>query len=193
MDKIDEFIASQKETIAEDREETLISLGLFEKEYAPNNQFSRQYKEFDIENGEKRYYRKKALAVTEAQWAEIVTLQAQLEEIESRKARKEEAERKKAEKRTSKKWIPVFEMKEDSDVGKSKIAFILRVIAILWACVGGVLGVITLTEGLTGFVLLASVALSVVLLYAIAEILSYLSELTAIAKEGFQYSEKNKN
>ncbi len=189
MDKIEEFLESQRKAIAAEREETLIALGLFEKEYAPNNKLSYQYKEFDIENGEKIYYRKKALTVTEEQWAEIVTMQAQLEEMENRKAKKE-AQRMQKAGTSVKKWIPIFEKKADSSEGESKIALYLRVIAILWACVGGFVGVITITEGLTGIVLLASVVLSVVLLYAIAEILSYLAELTAIAREGVQYSEK---
>ena len=190
MDKIEEFLESQRKAIAADREEMLIALGLFEKEYAPDGKLSYQYKDFDIENGEKRYYRKKALPVTDEQWAEIVKTQEQLEEIEAREAAKEEAARKKEEKFALKKWIPVFVKTEDSSEGGSNVALALRVIAILWACIGGFLGVISIGEGMTGIILLASVVISVTLLYALAEILSYLAELTAIARSGFQFSNK---
>ena len=40
MDKIEEFLESQRKAIADDREETLIALGLFEKEYAPDGKLS---------------------------------------------------------------------------------------------------------------------------------------------------------
>ena len=57
MNKLEQYIKKQNKIICEDKERTLISLGLTEKEYSPNNLETWQYSKYDYVDGEKRYYR----------------------------------------------------------------------------------------------------------------------------------------
>ena len=194
MDKIEEYLEKQRKVILEDREETLISLGLFEKEYSPNGKYHYQYKEYDLADGEKRYYRKKALPVTEEQWAEIVSLHEKTSEIQARKEQEREKRSKYSVSVPTKKWIPVFVKNEEGREGKSQIAKVIRVIAIVFAILGGCIGVIEIfDEFFVGIVMLTGVVVSVLLLLAVSEILSYSAELLAIAREGVKFSESYNN
>lgn len=59
--------AREGEKQGRDKDALLIALGLYDREYSEKNEYSEEYPEF--ENG--RYYRKKAIPVTDEEYAQI--------------------------------------------------------------------------------------------------------------------------
>lgn len=55
----------------------LLELGLYEKEYSPENRYSREYPESEYDAATKisRYYRKRPVPVTDEEYAEILSYQ----------------------------------------------------------------------------------------------------------------------
>ena len=111
MNKVEQYIEKQNKIILEDREKTLIALGLIEKEYAPenDNRESYRYPKYDYLNGEKRYYKEVAIKVTDEEYALILSKVKQVEEIKAKEEQERQRERNKVSNRVIKKWIPVFE------------------------------------------------------------------------------------
>lgn len=205
MNKVEQYIEKQNKIIFEDREKTLIALGLTDKEYSPDNLESRQYSKYDYINGEKRYYKEVAIQVTDEEYALIFSKAKQVEEIKAKEAQERQKERDKASYRIVKKWIPVFQKpksewsspneKEKVDDGRSKLAPILRATAWIIGVPVLILGIL-ISLGAKSFfpvlITLASGAIEMLIFYALADALDYLAELTAIARNGFKYTETKK-
>ena len=109
MSKLGRYLQEQDRIIREDREKTLIALGLTEKEYGD----SRQHTQWDYINGEKRYYREIAIEVTDEEYALILSKTRQVEEIQQRDKEKRKAALH-APHVPIKKWIPVFAKKRNA-------------------------------------------------------------------------------
>lgn len=201
--RLDAFLASQDKIILEDRQKTLISLGLTEKEYAPEGELATwKYPQYEYRNGKKQYYREVAIQVTDHEWELILDKLAKVQEIKDREAA---AQKKKNPKPVDKKWIPVYEFPKKtnwvgeevttSTSGKSQIARVLRWIAWLGAigCIIAAIVVLFVSELFSTFALLtSSAAIELLLFLALAEVLDTLAELRAIALQGFKYKESTK-
>ncbi len=74
---VEKFLADKKAEYAnkkaEFRKETLLDLGLYEKEYSPDNTFSSDYpySEWDNESASSKYFNKIPVEVTDEEYAEI--------------------------------------------------------------------------------------------------------------------------
>lgn len=202
MGTIESYIEQQDKIISEYREKTLISLGLCEKEYAPDNTYSAKYPQYDYKNGEKSYYRDVAIKVTDEQWAEIIEKAQAVQKIKEQEEREAEQNRRQPTYQIIKKWIPVFEFpkptypleEENSkqNEGKSNFARTLKIIAILLGIACIVAGCIFM--GITGgiewiFIGVISAVVTALPFIALGEILDYLAELSAIARNGYKYKE----
>ena len=203
MTSLERYFKTQDKIIAEDKEKTLIALGIIEKEYAPDGKSTYLYSKCDYINGEKRYYREIAATITDEEYAEVLRKKELVEAIQAKE--RQERERKYANQRTNlaKKWVPVFEKpksewgdpdkKDVQPTGKSKVAAILSGIA--WASIilGAIIGIILLfAEPIAGGIVLGSVFVESLFLFALAEILNNLAEQTAILRGGMIYKEINK-
>lgn len=205
MNKIEQYIEKQNKIILEDREKTLIALGLTEKEYSPDDYKSWKYPECDYVNGEKKYYRNVAIQVTDEEYALILSKAKQVEEIKAREEQERQKEQNKVSYRVIKKWIPVFEKpksewsspseEEKVDNGRSKIASILRTVAWIIGILAFISGIV-IAFGTDNFlpvlITLGAGAMEMLMFYALAAVLDYLAELTSIARNGFKYTETNK-
>ena len=205
MNKIEQYIERQNKIILEDREKTLISLGLVDKEYSPDDFKTYKYPEIDYVNGEKKYYRKVAIQVTDEEYALILSKSKQVEEIKRKEEQEREKERNKVSYRITKKWVPVFEKpkdewnsydeKEKVDDGKSKIAKKLRAVAwatVIIATISGLIADITLGSFFVTICAFGASMVEWLALYSVASVLDYLAELTSIARNGYKYTETNK-
>ena len=204
MNKVDQYIENQNKIILEDRENTLIALGLVEKEYSPHTAETWKYPKYEYVNGEKRYYREVAIQVTDEEYALIVSKANQVEAIKNKKEQEQLAKWKKGASVAVKKWIPIFEKPKGefylqsetnrSDTGRSVAARSIRIICytlFLIALVGAIIFDISKRSIISPFVVIAEL-LGIVFVEGLASILDYLAELTAIARNGFKYTEKNK-
>jgi hypothetical protein len=207
MGTIEAYIAKQNKIIQEDRDRTLIRLGIVEKEYSPDGSKSRKYDKIDYVGGEQKYYREVPIQVSDEEYALILEKAEQVEAI--RRKEEIEKEREQARRRTSyaltKRWLPIFEKpksewaseedKSKPETGKSKIATACRVFAWL-SCICLVIFGIAIAVTIKSFNLFllrfGIAGMTLLIQYAIAEILDCLVELTAIARNGFKYSETNK-
>lgn len=204
MNKIEMYLEKQNKIILEDREKTLIALGLIEKEYSPDNRESWQYSKYDYVNGEKQYYKEVAIKVTDEEYALILSKSKQVDEIKAKEEQERQKERNKVSYKVIKKWIPVFEKpkneslfgddKEQVDTGKSKAAKNIRItyyVLLVIAFIGAI--IIDLTEDINilPYVAIGGLVESV-LVEGLASILDYLAELTSIARNGFKYNESTK-
>lgn len=71
VERFVEYFKNEKEKReCAEKERVLISVGLFDKEYSENGKRQPGYLEYDKET--KKYYRKKAIQVTEEEYAEIL-------------------------------------------------------------------------------------------------------------------------
>ena len=200
MNKLQAFLKTQDDIIAADRAQTLIALGLTEKEYAPDNLSSREYPKEEWVGGEKRFYREVAISVSDEEYAQILAKTAEVEAIRKKNAA---VETKKRNAKTEKQWLPIFEMPQQRDengrpiaaeeTGRCKLAFLLRVLALAILAVGLISGLVLLNESVFSFLTTAiATVVEVLLLYAVAEILDYLATLSAVAKQGYHYRETTK-
>ena len=205
MSKIDQYLKKQNKIIQEDREKTLIALGLTEKEYAPDdeNRNSSKYPYCDYVNNVKRYYREVAISVTDEEYAQILSATKQVEEIKEREERKKEQSR--ASQKFIKKWTPVFVKPENEnflssiddgvDNGRSKLASRLRLWAWVLDILAFIIGVVIAiqTESFIAILIsLGAVATQTFIYSVLAVFLDYFAELTCIAKNGFKYTETGK-
>lgn len=95
MNKVEQFIKEQNKIILEDREKTLIALGLTEKEYAPDDKdliSIWEYPKYDYVNDEKKYYREVAIKVTDEEYALILSKAKQVEEIMAKEKQNQQNE-----------------------------------------------------------------------------------------------------
>ena len=205
MNKVEQYIEKQNKIILEDRDKTLIALGLTEKEYSPDNRESWKYSKYDYVNGEKKYYREVAIQVTDEEYALILSKVKQVEEIEVKEEQERQKERNRVSYRVIKKWIPVFEKpksewsspsgEEKIDNGRSEIASILRTVAWIIGILAVISGIV-IAFGTKNFlpvlITFGAGAMEVLMFYALAAILDYLAELTSIARNGYKYTETNK-
>ena len=169
MNMVEEYIEKQNRIILDDREKTLISLGLFYKEYSPDNTGSSIYSQCEYVNGDKRYYKESAIKVTDEEYELIISKAKQVEKI---KGKEEQAE-----------------LNKESCMS-TRIAFVLR-------SVGWTIGLIYVVFSLfadivSGSFFLTLIALGVsainlIMFYALASILDYLAELTSVVRTGFKY------
>ena len=204
MNKIEQYLEKQNKIILEDREKTLIALGLTEKEYSNDDFKSWKYPECDYVNGEKKYYRSVAIQVTDEEYALILSKAKQVEEIKAREEQERQKERNKVSYRVIKKWIPVFEKpksecdlpneEEKVDNGKSKAAKNIRItyyVLLAIAFIGAIILDVSEDINILPYVVIGGLIESV-LVEGLASILDYLAELTSIARNGFKYTETNK-
>lgn len=76
-DKVKEFLNSKKEAeqkkYEEEKQKTLIELGLFEKVYSPNDNYSEEYSsyEWDSANSTNKYYKKVTIEITDEEYQEV--------------------------------------------------------------------------------------------------------------------------
>ena len=176
---LENYFSKQNKIIQEDREKTLIHLGLVEKEYSPNGSKSKKYDKIDNVNGEQKYYRNVPMKVTDEEYALIVEKAKQVEAIR----RKEEIEKEQKQAET------------ESSTGKSIIASVLRFVA--WVSfivlfIFGIRSAVSAKDFVVFLLYFGIGGMSLLIPYAIASILDYLAELTAIAKSGFKYSDTKK-
>ncbi|MBR3994341.1 MAG: hypothetical protein IKI97_03575 [Clostridia bacterium] len=77
-EKVKEFLDTKKaeeiKEAAEKKQKTLIGLGLFEKEYSDSEEYSVDFpfSEYDSENLKLKWYKEKAIDVTDEEYAEIL-------------------------------------------------------------------------------------------------------------------------
>ncbi len=202
MNKVEEYIEKQNRIILKDREKTLISLGLIDKEYSPDNRERWAYSKYDYVDGEKRYYKEVPIKVTDEEYELIISKAKQVEEIKTKEEQERQKEQSKTSYRVTKKWMPVFEKQknegesnEEEDDGKSRIASILRIVAWLIGILSVLLGIFLAVEMeifLPVIIAFGAGAIEMLMFYAIAAVLEYLAELTAIARNGFKYNESSK-
>jgi len=203
MTSLEKYIKAQDKIISEDKEKTLIALGIIEKEYAPDGESSNLYAKYDYIDGEKRYYREVAAKISDEEYAEVLRKKELVEAIQAKE--RQERERKNANQRANnaKKWVPIFEKPksewEDPDneeappTGKSNIAAIIRGITwttLVLAVIGGI--ILLFANPIIGIAVLGGALIESILFFALAEILDNLAEQTAIMRGGFVYKETNK-
>lgn len=76
-EKLKEFLdakkAAERKAFEEKKNETLLQLGLFEKVYSENEQYSNDfpYSEFDSKNSKNRWYKKSPIAITDEEYEEV--------------------------------------------------------------------------------------------------------------------------
>lgn len=76
-EKVKEFLDAKKEAekkkYEEDKQKTLIELGLFEKVYSPNNEYSEEFcfSEWDSSNLTSKYYKKVPIEITDEEYQEV--------------------------------------------------------------------------------------------------------------------------
>lgn len=192
MNKIEQFIKEQDRIILEDREKTLIALGLTEKEYVPDDAdqiYSYEYPQYDYVNGKEKYYREVAIKITDEEYALILSKVRQVEEIRARQNLSNEEQN--VPNNIIKKWIPVF--KKTDNKGWSKTAKSIRTTYyILYGLAVLVSFIISITKQIpvVPFVVLGGL-IEGVIIEGFASILDYLAELTSIARNGFKYTETN--
>lgn len=203
MTSLERYFMTQDKIIAEDKENTLIALGIVEKEYAPDGKSSYLYSKYDYIDGEKRYYREVVAKISDEEYAEVLRKKELVEAIHTKE--RQERERKYANQRANliKKWVPAFEKpksewddpdkKDDQPTGKSKVAAILSGIAWISLILGAIIGIILLfAEPIAGGIVIGSVFVESISFFALAEILNNLAEQTAIMRGGMIYKEINK-
>ncbi|MBQ4627610.1 MAG: hypothetical protein IJB44_00890 [Clostridia bacterium] len=139
------------------------------------------------------------MTVSDEEYALIVSKAEQAEAI---RLKNEQQKNSVNSRLTVKKWVPVFESPKDGsvqneqpEIGKSKIAFYLRLCAWITGILLLIFGIVSAIEygsALEFLICLISTAFEMLLFYAVAEILDALAELKAIEKGGFKYSETRK-
>ena len=203
MTSLERYFKEQDKIIAEDKEKTLIALGITEKEYAPDGEASASYPNFNYVDGEKRYYREVAANISDEEYAEVLKKKALVDAIRAKE--QQELEKKQAAQRAhyTKKWLPIFQKpksewegsdpEDETPTGKSSLAQALRTIAWIFIVLGS-LGCLYLlfVNFLLAFAMILGVALASLLPFALAEILDHLAEQTAILRAGFIYQETKK-
>jgi len=171
MTAIERYIKEQERIIEKDKENTLIELGIVEREYSPNGLWTGVYNKTETINGEKKYFREVPAKVTDEEYALILQKAKQVQEIQSRKEIKRKGE------------LDKYDSPEDRE---SKLAKILRIVAeviFVLALVGG--GIIA--AKVESFVVFIGVALGstveLLLFCALAEILDHLKEIAYYARK----------
>ena len=198
--KVEKFLLEQDRLISEDRQNTLISLGLTEKEFSPDGKETYLYNQYTYIDGEKKYYRDIAIEVSDEEYELIVSKAAAVEAI---RQKEEQLKKIKASRTNVKKWVPIFVVPKDTvetekdvpETGKSKIASYLRICSWVVGVLLMIIGLVSTLGSDSGFELflcLISAAIEVLSFYAFAEILDSLAELKAIANGGFKYRESDK-
>ena len=197
-DKVKKYLDGQNSIIERYKEKKLIELGLTEKEYAPDNQSSYIYNKSEIVDGEKRYFRYVAIKVTDDEYEQIIAKEKQIDAIYESENKRMQREGIKSEKKIDKKWVPVYELpvdegSETADArykdGKSTCATALRVFAwliMIGAIVAGLIVGIDLDEFWITMVCCVAGGLNMTIMFAIAEILDRLAEISAIARNGIK-------
>lgn len=199
MTTVEMYLAKQDRIILEDKQKTLIALGLTRKEYSPNNIKTWEYDKYDYQDGEKHYYKEVAIEVSDEEYTQILEKTAQVEAIRAREA--QERNRKNTYKVT-KQWTPIFKKpidehalsdeKDKVETGKSKAAKSIRIMKWIIAAVAIVYAIILSVDAesfMPIFVAAFSVALEMALLEGFASILDYQAEQLAILRSGYKYSE----
>jgi len=201
MNKVEQYLQKCDKLISEDREKTLISLGLTEKEYSPDFKESREYNKCDYVNGEKRYYKDVAISVSDEEYELITRKAKEVEAIRDREAQKS-AFVSKTSVVVKKNLSPVFKLKkydnptndpESEDDGTSGVAYILRIVAWILMIFTAITGLVALFEdGLTGIVVIGAGLMEMLILYALAAALDYLAEIAATLRNGFKFTDTKK-
>jgi hypothetical protein len=169
MTSFERFIQEQDRIIAEDKEKTLISLGIVEREYAPEGKNGWPYEKSDYINGQRRYYKEVAANVSDEEYAIIIEKAKKVAEI---KKKRESNRLSKAETVST----------EDTT---SKVATILRYIVGITAAIAIIAALVLFGDedtALAGGIVLGSAFVEGVLLWALAEILDRLTEIAYYTK-----------
>lgn len=198
MDEVEAYLQAQDKVIQQDREETLIRLGITQREFSPNGEKTWQYTIPSYENGETRYYREIALPVNEQQWKAILEKESAVAQIEERK---KEAERKNQTQQLAgmvQTIVPMLEtppfstgasgaQKEAND-GRSRIAPFLRGISLLIGILSvliSLLAAINVKESTAFWITVGGATLMVLSFMATAEILDRLANIQANMEKGY--------
>lgn len=205
MTRIEAFLAEQERIIFEDKQKTLISLGLTKKEYSPDNSQTWEYDKYEYNNGEKRYYKEVAIDVSDEEYSLILEKTSKVKSIREKEAAQRQAERSRYTSQLTKKWVPVFQKtideyalsnKEDvHEAGRSRTAKIIRIAMWIQFAVSvlGAIVVSVLTESIVAIPIVAfSFITEAILVEALAGILEYQAEQLEILRNGFKYNETSK-
>lgn len=165
MDALEKYYARQDRIIQEDKEKTLIALGLVEREYSPDGTRNSIYDKAAYDGQEIRYYREVAIKVTDEEYEQIIRKAEQVNAIEQRllKQRNERAD-----------WALAAEEPRKSGTA-SGIKIFAWVYCIFLLIAGIILGIASETF-LPVIICAAAGAAGFVIPYALAEILEYLAE-----------------
>lgn len=169
MTSFERFIQDQDRIIAEDKEKTLISLGIVEREYAPEWKSGWPYEKSDYINGQRRYYKEVAANVSDEEYAIIIEKAKKVAEIK----KKRESNRLSKDENVSMEDIT------------SKVATILRYIVGITAAIAIIAALVLFGDedtALAGGIVLGSAFVEGVLLWALAEILDRLAEIAYYTK-----------
>jgi hypothetical protein len=165
MNKVEQYIEEQNKIIQEDKEQTLIALGLVEKEYSPYENYDSDYPEYEFVDGKSRYYRLVAIKVTDEEYERVLSKKRQAKQI--------------------KKELEILN-NEDCDANnyKSPAAKVLRIVYYILFVVA-IIGALILNSkeeiNIIPYVIIGGIV-EMVFVEALASILDYLAELTYIAR-----------
>lgn len=167
MSSFERFVREQDKIIREDKEKTLISLGITEREYAPEGRSGWPYEkyEYDRTNGQKRYYKEVAANVTDEEYAIIIE-----------KAQKVAAIKKKDELSSLSEVVT-----DPQEFVTSKVATVLRLVAGIIAVIAVIIALVLFGDrdtALTGGIVLLGAIVEAALFCALAEILDRLTEIS---------------
>ena len=162
--KYEEFIELQDSTIRKQRNNVLVYLGLCEKEYAPNNEYSEKY----------------PLRERVGKWEEIMKKAEAIKQIKQDELGMSE------EKPYTKALLPIA--KNTAEKAKSMIAGLLRIAAWIIFAVGAIAGLTlgVLSENVLPFAIgVFSGEIVLLLFYALGSVLDHLTEISTILRNGF--------
>ena len=169
MTSLERFLKEQDKIINDDKEKTLMALGITKKEYAPDGKNSYRYSKCEHIDGEKRYYREVAADVSDEEYAVIIEKMQKVAEIKKKKEK-------------------YLLSKAEQDAGNnttSKIATILRYIVAITAVIVVICVLVLLTMGdslRAAIITLGCTFVESLLLLALAEILDRLAEISYYTK-----------
>lgn len=175
MSILKEFIEIHDDIIENYRKEKLIELGLVERIYSPDNNYSEEYPNREVKGDKELYYREEPITVTDEEWELIQKKVNEVSKIIDKKDNKK---------------VNYFKEKFDAQAiekkGKSSIAEILFNVSKIVSIILIIIGVLLSAQMGSGFVLIATCLIAFFLMlsvYISMAILNYLAEICYILKK----------
>ena len=155
------YIEKQNRIIEQDKEETLIALGIVEIEYSPNGEKSEVYDKFVLVDGKKVFCKIKAANVSDEEYALILEKRRQVAEIQKNNAKNKAA------------------MEKDDQTGGTWVAAFIRLVCTILIVVAAyaIHSLFAEENQVLGWILIGVSIVGILLLYAIAEMLDRLNEI----------------